>query len=1683
MSLKASKSNPPLGGIIVAHVLKKPYTYDNSTTLDIGSGLILNNSASIARQLARGSDLYEGDIIQKTEIDHWLSFTLGPLNGEFQNAIEYLDQVLEPATYLVGNKITIADYTVYGFLFMSGLWRGLLQDKKAPIHVKRWYDFIGSKKEVVETLKDVPSNSIPKATTPKTKQDHQSTRQQKSSSKSSEKKEDVGKFVDLPGAEMGKVIVRFPPEASGYLHVGHAKACLLNQHYRDHFQGKLILRFDDTNPAKEKEEFENVILEDLKLLKVKYDYFSRTSDHFETMLNYCEKMIKEETAYVDDTDAETMKAERETRTESKNRSNTVEKNMNLWKEMKAGTDKGISCCVRAKINMLSDNGCMRDPTIYRCKNEPHPSTGSKYKVYPTYDFACPIVDSIEGVTHALRTTEYMDRDEQFFWFINALGLRQPHIYAYSRLSLTNTVMSKRKLTWFVESGQVEGWNDPRFPTVRGVIRRGLTIEALKNFILAQGSSRSVVFMEWDKIWAFNRKIIDPIAPRYTTVDESYHVLVNINGLKEESVEFDKHPKNSDVGKKTLWRSSKVIIDGDDAEALKENEKATFINLGNVMIRKIHKANGKVSSIDGEPLLDDKDYKKTLKVTWLANVSGAGFVPTQCVYFDHIISKSVLEKNDDFKNFVNRDSKFTVNMIGDHEFKKLAVGDIIQVQRRGYFIVDKTYKEPSPHSCKGSPIVLIAIPDGTLGSYGRPKSINAIVTTSKPEQKSPKKAVNHSGSSSSNNVSFASTSVTKKIGSTQSPVELDIKIREQGNKIRDLKAAKADKSAITQEVNLLLSLKAEFKSATGKDWKPDAAPKVEAKNTSSASDLDTKIRDQGNKIRDLKAAKADKSAITQEVNLLLSLKAEFKSATGKDWKPDAAPKVEIKNTSSASDLDTKIRDQGNKIRDLKAAKADKSAITQEVNLLLSLKAEFKSATGKDWKPDAAPKVEAKNTSSASDLDTKIRDQGNKIRDLKAAKADKSAITQEVNLLLSLKAEFKSATGKDWKPDAAPKVEAKNTSSASDLDTKIRDQGNKIRDLKAAKADKSAITQEVNLLLSLKAEFKSATGKDWKPDAAPKVEAKSVSSAASPNLGNKSDLSKQLNEDIIQQGNKVRNLKTEKADKMAIDTAVKILLDLKAKYKSITGVDWKPSNPAPVPKPKKDSKKASSQLTSIETAQKQSRLGMEAKKEENLSDWYSQIIVKSEMLEYYDISGCYVLRPWSFAIWENLTSFFDREIKKHEVQNCYFPMFVSKASLQKEEEHIDDFSPEVAWVTKSGDTEMAEPIAIRPTSETVMYPTFAKWIQSHRDLPLKINQWCNVVRWEFKHPQPFLRTREFLWQEGHTAHANMKDAKEEVLTMLDLYRQIYEDLMAVPVIRGKKTEKEKFAGGDFTTTVEAYISASGRAIQGATSHYLGQNFSKMFDVTFEDPETGNKQYVYQNSWGFTTRTIGVLTMVHGDNQGLVLPPKISPVQVVIVPCGITANLKDEDRKSLYKGCEIYEKSLVDKFGVRVKGDYRENISPGWKFNHWELKGVPIRLELGPRDMKQNQFVVVRRDTGEKITCKSIEEVPTLLDTIQREMFAKAKKELDDHLTIARTWNEFMDALNNKNLIHAPFCGDKECEEGIKDKSKGDAVVEPGSPSMGAKSLCIPFNQVDQLKGSDKCLGCGGTPKYFTLFGRSY
>ena len=317
-----------------------------------------------------------------------------------------------------------------------------------------------------------------------------------------------------------------------------------------------------------------------------------------------------------------------------------------------------------------------------------------------------------------------------------------------------------------------------------------------------------------------------------------------------------------------------------------------------------------------------------------------------------------------------------------------------------------------------------------------------------------------------------------------------------------------------------------------------------------------------------------------------------------------------------------------------------------------------------------------------------------------------------------------------------------------------------------------------------------------------------------------------------------------------------------------------------------------------------LALQYKKSEDFASWYSNVITLSEMIAYYDISGCYILRPWSYKMWDLIQNWFNIEIEKLGVENSYFPLFVSQDRLEKEKDHVEGFAPEVAWVTKSGDGDLAKPIAVRPTSETIMYPAFSDWIQSHRDLPLKLNQWSNVVRWEFKYPTPFLRSREFLWQEGHTAHATYEDADVMVMQALELYRRVYEEILAVPVVPGYKTEEEKFAGGHQTTTVEAYIAGSGRAIQGATSHNLGQNFGKMFDITFQDT-AGKSQTVWQTSWGLTTRTIGVMVMVHGDDQGLVLPPRIAPLQVVIVPI-FTKKFTSEEAQPY---CESILKDLHD------------------------------------------------------------------------------------------------------------------------------------------------------------------------------
>ncbi|KAG0232285.1 ribose-phosphate pyrophosphokinase 1 [Actinomortierella wolfii] len=532
----------------------------------------------------------------------------------------------------------------------------------------------------------------------------------------------------------------------------------------------------------------------------------------------------------------------------------------------------------------------------------------------------------------------------------------------------------------------------------------------------------------------------------------------------------------------------------------------------------------------------------------------------------------------------------------------------------------------------------------------------------------------------------------------------------------------------------------------------------------------------------------------------------------------------------------------------------------------------------------------------------------------------------------------------------------------------------------------------------------------------------------------------------------------------------------------------------PKPNKMAPKPKNEAASTGAIQ----IGIEYKKSEDFPKWYQQVVTRSEMLEYYDVSGCYIFRPWAYRIWQEIQRWFDDHIQELGVENAYFPMFVPKKALETEKDHVEGFAAEVAWVTKAGNTDMEEHLAVRPTSETVMYPYFAKWIRSHRDLPLKLNQWCNVVRWEFSNPQPFLRTREFLWQEGHTAHATKADADEEVAAILELYRRVYEELLAVPVIKGVKSEKEKFAGGLYTTTVEGYIPTTGRGIQAATSHCLGQNFAKMFNISFEDPnaiaEGGEAKplHAWQNSWGLTTRSIGVAIMIHGDDKGLVLPPRVATVQVVIIPCGINKNTTEEDRAAIDRTMDETFKTLK-KAGIRAKVDDRSTYSAGYKFNHWELRGVPLRVEIGPKDVKAGKAVAARRDNGEKTTVRLdaiVEDITNLLDTVQSDMFTRAKNERDANLAYVTKWEDFVPALDNKKLCLIPWCEEEACETEIKARSKAQSaeVLDEKAPSMGAKSLCIPFDQPqDEDKkikaGETKCVNCGKDAKRWALFGRSY
>ncbi|KAK1836877.1 bifunctional glutamate/proline--tRNA ligase [Podospora conica] len=509
-----------------------------------------------------------------------------------------------------------------------------------------------------------------------------------------------------------------------------------------------------------------------------------------------------------------------------------------------------------------------------------------------------------------------------------------------------------------------------------------------------------------------------------------------------------------------------------------------------------------------------------------------------------------------------------------------------------------------------------------------------------------------------------------------------------------------------------------------------------------------------------------------------------------------------------------------------------------------------------------------------------------------------------------------------------------------------------------------------------------------------------------------------------------------------------------------------------------------------------IGITVSKADNFPQWYQEVVLKAELIEYYtEISGFFIMRPATMHIWNTIRKWFQERIEALGVEETNFPMFLSSKSLEKEKEHVEGFAPELAWVTKAGDKDLEVPVAVRPTSEAVMYPYYSKWIRSHRDLPFRLNQWNSVVRWEAKQTTPFLRAREFLWQEGHTAHLTEELAGEEVLQILELYAGVYEQLLAVPVVRGRKTEAEKFAGGYYTTTVEGYIPSNGRGIQGATSHCLGQNFSKMFDITVEDPaEKGKHIHVWQNSWGLSTRVIGVMVMIHGDDKGLVLPPRIAKIQTILIPVGLTAKMTAEDKeKHLKQVDELF--FTLKKAGIRADVDLREGYTPAWKFNDWELKGVPLRLEFGPKDAAKDVVSYARRDTGEKGTIPIAElatKVAELFETIQADMYSKAEASFREHRKKITSWDEVVPALDSKNVVLIPHCLVPDCEDNIKKLTTGNTEELPDTPegqkapSMGMKSLCIPFEQPEGLvKGETKCLSpqCTRLAEQWCMFGRSY
>jgi prolyl-tRNA synthetase len=477
------------------------------------------------------------------------------------------------------------------------------------------------------------------------------------------------------------------------------------------------------------------------------------------------------------------------------------------------------------------------------------------------------------------------------------------------------------------------------------------------------------------------------------------------------------------------------------------------------------------------------------------------------------------------------------------------------------------------------------------------------------------------------------------------------------------------------------------------------------------------------------------------------------------------------------------------------------------------------------------------------------------------------------------------------------------------------------------------------------------------------------------------------------------------------------------------------------------------------------GITVKKNAGFSEWYIQVVLKTGLADYAPVKGFIVLRPYGYSIWESIRSILDKRFKETGHQNGFLPVLIPESLLAREEKHFEGFNPEVFWVTKAGNNELSEKLALRPTSETLAYPMFSKWITSYRDLPMKINYWNSALRAEIKGTKPFVRTSEFLWQEGHTVHATEKEAEQEVMLILEIYRELIEDYLAIPLIRGFKSDKEKFVGAKYTMTLEGLM-ADGRALQMGTSHHLGQNFSKPFEIKYLGRDS-EQHLAWQTSWGISWRLIGALIMVHGDDKGLVLPPRIAPIQVVIVPI-----FRDKDAELVISKTNEIACDLR-KSDIRVHVDHRKEYTAGWKFNEWEIKGVPLRINVGPRDIEKDQAELVRRDISEKSFIKRVnlsESVISILKQIQNNLLFQAKKHLEENTTETASYDTLKSVLEMKGgFISAGWCGEQECESKIKEETGADIRV-------------IPF-EGQKISESKVCIYCSKPSKIVAIFARAY